>query len=167
MHPQNKFSFFHLIFSSFFQVIRTLKGIFFRALLHFSTLRYGHILKLCESVYNQKPHSSLYGYSPFQVHWDSAIASEVSKKNFAREKNKQALLRDSIYSEKSHNVYKPGDRVLLRSMKKTFHKSSSIHHPNFMPGVFTIESVDSRCFPRTYQLREISNKKRFVHTNEL
>ena len=36
-----------------------------------------------------------------------------------------------------------------------------------MPGVFTIESVDSRCFPRTYQLREISNKKRAFYSFEL
>ena len=129
-------------------------------MVQFSTLRYEHVLQITASVYNNRPHSGLYGETPISAHFNSYVSSKIARKNEARRTDRQADLR-TVFSTKPSNIFAPGDRVLLKSKKHQFHKYSPLFYPTFAPGVFTVTSADFKVFPALYRLSGVDPARSF------
>ena len=113
-----------------------------------------------------RPHQGIYGFCPYAVHTDPHISSIVARKNNALRTDRQAYL-SNVFSNKSHNVFAPGDKVLIKVRKKHFDKYNPIQNPQFRPGVYTIRSADFSTLPPLYSLVEFSDSRRRLYGWEM
>ena len=106
-------------------------------------------------------HSSL-RVSPYEAHFNPLHSCQLARENVAAHSRRQTQLR-SLYSKKPENIFKEGDRVLLRTKKHNFHKYSPISYPTFTQTAYTIKTVDDSVYPPVYTLLEYSGdrKRRF------
>ena len=72
-----------------------------------------------------------------------------------------------LHSKRPENIFKEGDRVLLRTKRHSFHKYSPISYPTFTKSVFTIEKVHDLVWPAVYSLKESQDRKRRYYGFEL
>ena len=90
----------------------------------------------------------------------------LARRNLLAHHERQAKLR-SLYSNRPTNIFKEGDRVLLRTKKHNFHKYSPISYPTFSKSVFTISKVHDTVYPVVYSLKESGDKRRRYYGFEL
>ena len=90
----------------------------------------------------------------------------LARRNLLAHHERQTKLR-SLYSSRPENIFKQGDRVLLRTKKHNFHKYSPISYPTFTKSVFTISEVHNTVYPVVYSLKESGDKRRRYYGFEL
>jgi hypothetical protein len=94
--------------------IRIIKNLFFRFTLKYRTIRLDNIIKLVQRKYNFHPHSGLFGYSPFQAHFDSHASWKVLERNKVLY-NQHPRIAQKIYTDKPHfQKLAIGDRVFVK-----------------------------------------------------
>jgi transposase InsO family protein len=150
------------------RLIRSIKSLFFSYTIKFKTLKLENILQLIQQRYNHRIHSSLFGFTPYQVHYDKHAASiVVTKMNRSfRQIQHQSKL---IYLKKPYfQKFQIGDMVFLKSKKTPFDKEFSLKQSR----PYKISSIDKTFFPYLYRLKGISNmmgdnKPRRFYSHEL
>ena len=80
--------------------------------------------------------------------------------------DRQAYLAN-IFSNKAHNVFAPGDKVLIKNRKKHFDKFNPIDFPKYRHKVYTIKSADFSVLPPLYSLVEFSDLNRRLYGFEM
>ncbi len=98
--------------------------------------------------------------TPIRAHFDSHVSSKIARKNTARWADRQKDLR-TVFSVSPDNLFKIGDKVLLKSKKHQFHKYSPLFYPAYEPGVFTVTSADSKRYPALYKLEGVDPARSF------
>ena len=114
-----------------------------------------------------RPHSSLDGFTPIRVHFDSYISSHISRL-FVRQHalhEKRAYRQHLSQKESSH--LKIGDKVLLRTKRLAFQKLSSVYYPQFQGKVHVVTLIDRKTAPFLYGLDGITDGKRRFYRFEL
>ena len=141
--------------------MKTIKKLFFKILLEFSTLSFQSAIQLAQYIYNnQRPHSSLFNHTPADVHHCSHTASKVVRQRLAQFKHRQKKLLN-IFSTRPQHVFKINDNVLVKNKRHAFHRASSVFHPHFQDTVRTITNVDRQYLPFTYSLSGYPPEKKF------
>ena len=112
-----------------------------------------------------RKHSSLNGYTPYQVHHDSHISSTIARFNSGKEVDRQQAI--SKFHSGPSKRFTIGERVRLKKMRPSFYKTSAVFYPNFSEEIYTIQSINKRVLPWLYSLAEISNKKKRYYGFEL
>jgi hypothetical protein len=150
------------------RLIRSIKSLFFSYTIKFKTLKLENILQLIQQRYNHRIHSSLFGFTPYQVHFDSHAASIVVTKmnrSFRRSQHQSKL----IYMNKPYfQRFQIGDMVFLKSKKTPFDKEFSLRQSR----PYKISNIDKTFFPYLYRLKGIlnimgDNKPRRFYSHEL
>ena len=118
------------------------------------------------SLHNCRPHSALMKFSPFEAHFNSHFASLVARNNAGKAIEREREARD-LFSLKPENWLKIGEKVLLKTKRHNFHKTSPLFYPHFRDTIFTVSSIDKKNFPWLYGLSEISDAKRKFYAFEL
>ena len=106
------------------------------------------------------------GVSPYEAHFNSLESCRLARRNLRLHSDRQTKLK-SLYSTKPNNIFRKGDRVLIRTKKHSFHKYSPIAYPTFSDTAYTIDKVHKEVYPFVYSLAESSNKKRRYYGFEL
>lgn len=140
--------------------VRSIKKLFFKLLLEFSTLTYENLLHIVNLTYNQRVHTSLHGFSPIEAHFDSHVASIVAKRTLASFKRNQVKLKN-IFKLNPKNVFHVNDLVLLKKKKHTFHRASAVFHPHFEDDIRKIKAVDKTMLPYTYSISGFPQERKF------
>ena len=118
---------------------------------------------MAQTIYNNRPHRSLFNETPYKTHFNSHTSSVISRRVLKQFRSKQAKLTN-IFSLRPDQVFHKGEKVLLRKRKSTFRKDDPIRHPMFDPQAQTIVNVDKRYLPYTYFL---SNSTKWYYFFEL
>ena len=122
---------------------RTVREVIKRYMTHKTSLRYLDILPDFLARYNNRPHSSIYPYSPASVTKENErVVHELQYGDYLRER-------------RLHHKYDIGDRVRITEYRGTFRKS--YRDKNFTEEVFTI--VDKLFTkPPMYRLKDLEGE---------
>lgn len=133
------------------RVILTCKILYFRILYEFKTITYESALKLTQLKYNSRKHSSLFGYSPNQTHFDSHISSIVIRRTLESFRVRRKKIR-SFFSLHPDNIFHVGERVLLARSRHKFHRANILLHSDYETEVREITKIDKTFLPWTYHI---------------
>jgi hypothetical protein len=137
------------------RAVRTIKALFFRFTLKYRTLKVDNIIQLIQRQYNFRPHGGLYGFSPFQVHFDPSASARVLLKNEIVFTKHQKIAKSIFEAKPYFQKLKVGDRVFLRAAPNPFEKEAGLIRQAYSSESYTIIAIDKLKFPYLHTLRGI------------
>ena len=118
-------------------------------------------------IHCHRPHSSLDGFTPFRVHFDSHISSYISRLFVKQHALHEKRAYRQHLSQRESSQLRVGDKVLLRTKHLAFQKLSSVYYPQFQGKVHVVTLIDRKTAPFLYGLDGTSNDKRRFYRFEL
>ena len=128
---------------------------------------FSFFLFLTALAHCRRPHSSLDGFTPIRVHFDSHISSHISRLFVKQHALHEKRAYQRHLSQKVSSHLKVGDKVLLRTKRLAFQKLSSVYYPQFQNKVHVVTLIDKKTAPFLYGLDGIADGKRRFYRFEL